>query len=203
MRIYHVATLADWQQAQQSGSYAMSTYGRTLEEEGYIHAARHHQVPLVRDRYYADVTEPLVVLEVDTDRLDAEVRDEPVGDEVYPHVYGPIPVSAVVAWRPARLPPIHLGTSRPAGPPPPPVTVVFRGLAIVLATAALVAFVCSVVAQAATDGGRLPVGVSFVTWSLLAILAVSALAALAYAEWVRRQARPVNGRTTAPTDQAG
>jgi uncharacterized protein (DUF952 family) len=193
MRIYHVATLADWRQAQQSGTYAMSTYGRTLEEEGYIHAARHDQVPVVRDRYYADVTEPLVVLEVETDGLEAEVRDEQVGDEVYPHVYGPIPVSAVVAWRPARLPPIDLDTSRPAGPPPPPVTVVFRGVAIVLTTAALVAFVCSVVAQTATDDGRLPLGVSFVTWSLLAILAVSAFAALAYGEWVRRQARPREG----------
>jgi uncharacterized protein (DUF952 family) len=193
MRIYHVATLADWRQAQQSGTYAMSTYGRTLEEEGYIHAARHDQVPVVRDRYYADVREPLVVLEVETDGLEAEVRDEQVGDEVYPHVYGPIPVSAVVAWRPARLPPIDLGTSRPAGPPPPPVTVVFRGVAIVLTTAALVAFVCSVVAQTATDDGRLPLGVSFVTWSLLAILAVSAFAALAYGEWVRRQTRPREG----------
>jgi uncharacterized protein (DUF952 family) len=191
MRIFHIATLDDWKQAQQSGTYATSTFGRTLDEEGFIHAARHDQVPLVRDRHYADVTEPLVVLEIETDRLEAEVRDEQVGDEVYPHVFGPVPTSAVVAWRPARLPPIDLGAGRrPAGPPAPAITIAFRGVALVLTTAAMTAFVCAVITQTATDDGRLPVGVSYVTWSLLAILGVSALAALAYAEWVRLRSAP-------------
>jgi uncharacterized protein (DUF952 family) len=187
MRIFHIATLADWKQAQETGVYAMSTYGRTLEQEGFIHAARHDQVPVVRDRYYADVTDPLVVLEVETDLLDAEVRDEQVGDEVFPHVYGPIPTSAVVAWRPARLPPIELRTSRPSAPPPA-MAVAFRGLALVLAAGALTGFVAAVIAQAGTDDGDLPVGVSFVVWSSTAVLAVAAAAALGYAEWVRRGA---------------
>jgi hypothetical protein len=142
-------------------------------------------VPLVRDRYYADVTEPLVVLEIETDRLEAEVRDEQVGDEVYPHIYGPVPTSAVVAWRPARLPPIELGSRTPAVPLPPLATA-FRGVALVLAVAAVVAFGCAAIAQSAMDDDRLPVGVSFVLWSLMAVLAVSALVAFGYAEWVRR-----------------
>ncbi|HEY3530055.1 MAG TPA: DUF952 domain-containing protein [Nocardioides sp.] len=185
MRIFHIATLADWKQAQQTGTYTASTYGRTLEEEGFIHAARHDQVPLVRDRFYADVTEPLLVLEIETDLLEAEIRDEQVGEEVYPHVYGPIPTSAVVAWRPARLPPIDLELRAHTSPSPPTV-VAFRGLAIVLAAAALAAFGCAVVAQASTDDGRLPLGVSFVLWSLMAVLAVAALIALGYAEWAGR-----------------
>jgi uncharacterized protein (DUF952 family) len=187
MRIFHIATLADWKQAQESGTYTTSTYGRTLEEEGFIHAARHDQVPLVRDVFFADVTEPLVVLEVETDLLDAEVRDEQVGDQVYPHVFGPIATSAVVAWRPARLPPIDLGTGRPSAAPPPPMTVVFRGLSLVLAAGALAAFVSAVIAQAAMDDGRLPLGVSFVVWTLMAVLAVSALVAAGYGEWARRR----------------
>jgi len=190
MRIFHIATLADWKQAEESGTYATSTFGRTLEQEGFIHAARHDQVPLVRDRYYADVADPLVVLEVETDLLAAEVRDEQVGDEVFPHVYGPIPTSAVVAWRPARLPPIDLGTSRRPSAAPPAPTVAFRGLALVLAAGALAAFVCAVIAQVGTDDGDLPIGVSFVVWSLTAVLAVAAAAALGYAEWARRQAAP-------------
>jgi glutathione S-transferase len=185
MRIYHVATLADWRQAQETGTYTTSTYGRTLEEVGFIHAARHDQVPTIRDVLYADVTEPLVVLEVETDLLGAEVRDEEVGDEVFPHVYGPIPTSAVVAWRPARLPPIDLGRRDP-GPPAPPLTVAFHGLALVLAAGALVAGGCAVAAQAATDDGRLPVGVSFVLWSLMGVLTLPAGVAYAWAEWVRR-----------------
>src|SRR6188472_1226915 len=186
MRIFHIATLADWKQAEEAGTYATSTYGRTLEQEGFIHAARHDQVPLVRDRHYAEVADPLVVLEVETDLLDAEVRDEQVGDEIFPHVYGPIPTSAVVGWRPARLPPIELGRSRRPSAPPPPTTVVFRGLALILAAGALTAFVCAVIAQAGTDDGRLPIGVSFVVWSLTAVLAVAAAAALGYAELARR-----------------
>jgi glutathione S-transferase len=187
MRIYHVATLEDWKQAEAEGTYTTSTLGRTLEDEGFIHAARHDQVPEIRDRYYGDVTEPLVVLEVETDLLDAEVRDEQVGDEVYPHVFGPIPTSAVVAWRPARLPPIELGTDA-ASPPPPPMTIAFRGLAIMLAAGALAAFACAVSAQIATDDGKLPIGVSFVLWSVTAVLAVPAAIALGYAEWLRRRA---------------
>lgn len=187
MRIFHIATLADWRQAEASGSYTTSTLGRTLADEGFIHAARHDQVPIVRDRLYGDVTEPLVVLEIETDLLDAEVREEQVGDEVYPHVYGPIPATAVVGWRPARLPPIELGT-RTQGPPPPGLTLAFRGVALVLVSGAVVAFACAVAAQSATDDDRLPVGVSFVLWSLLAVLAVPAAVAYAYAEWTRRQA---------------
>jgi glutathione S-transferase len=179
MRIFHIATLADWKQAQESGTYTTSTYGRTLEEEGYIHASRPEQVPLVRDVVYADVTEPLVVLEVETDLLDAEVRDEQVGDQVFPHVYGPIPTSSVVAWRPARLPPIELGTGRRTVAPPSPLVVTFRGVAAILTAAALTAFVCAVIAQSRTDDGELPVGVAFTLWSLVAVIAVPALAAFA------------------------
>lgn len=190
MRIFHIATLDDWKQAQETGTYATSTYGRTLEQEGFIHAARHDQVPTVRDHHYAEVTEPLIVLEVDTDLLDADVRDEQVGDEIYPHVYGPIPTEAVVAWRPARLPPISLGTSRTPAEPPPTVTVAFRGLAIVLAAGTLAAFIGAVIAQSDTDGGDLPVGVSFVLWTLTGALAAAAIAAWAYAEWAGRRPAP-------------
>src|SRR4051794_7318417 len=187
MGIYHLPTLADWRQAEQTGPYTTSTNGRTLEQERLIHPPRHDQVPHVRDRFYADVPEPLVVLEVETDRLGAEVRDEQVGDEVYPHVYGPIPTSAVVAWRPARLPPIELGRRDP-GPPVPPLTLAFRGLALVLAAGALVAFGCAVGAQVATDDGRLRVGFSYVLWSLMGVLGAPALVALAWGEWARRTA---------------
>jgi uncharacterized protein (DUF952 family) len=187
MRIFHIATLADWMEAEASGIYAMSTLGRTLEQEGYIHAARHDQVPGVRDRYYADVRDPLVVLEIETDRLDAEVRDEQVGDEVYPHVYGPIPASAVVGWRPARLPPIELDSLRHTSPPPPPMTRAFRGVGAVLAAAAIALFAAASVAQGRVDDGRLSVELGFMLWSLTATVAVAAGAALAVSAVIDRQ----------------
>jgi glutathione S-transferase len=99
MRIFHIATASDWQAAQASGAYTTSTRGVTLEEEGYIHASRADQWEAVRAAYYADVTEPLVLLEIDTDLLDVRVVEEvpaPGMTETFPHVYGAIRPAAVV-----------------------------------------------------------------------------------------------------------
>ncbi|WP_193607501.1 DUF952 domain-containing protein [Nocardioides lijunqiniae] len=98
MRIFHLATVAEWDAARDSGAYTTSTIGRTLAEEGFIHASRADQWQGVRERYYADVTEPLVLLVIDTDRLTSPVVEERVGEgpETFPHVYGPINPDAVV-----------------------------------------------------------------------------------------------------------
>lgn len=96
-RIFHIATAADWRRTVESGTYTTSTIGRTLEEEGFIHASRRDQVRGVFDRYYAALGEDLVLLTIDPARLsDADVRVEAVGDDTYPHVYGPINSGAVV-----------------------------------------------------------------------------------------------------------
>jgi uncharacterized protein (DUF952 family) len=100
--IFHVATAADWEAAVREGAYTTSTRGRTLAEEGFIHASRHDQVQPVLDRWYADVDEPLVLLVIDPDLLGVELRVEPVGDETYPHVHGPIDPAAVVEVQPIR-----------------------------------------------------------------------------------------------------
>jgi uncharacterized protein (DUF952 family) len=103
VRIFHIATLADWTAARESGAYTTSTRGVTLEQEGYIHASRADQWEGVRARFYADVTEPLVLLEIETDLLDVPVVDEvaaPGTTETFPHVYGAIRPAAVVDVRP-------------------------------------------------------------------------------------------------------
>ena len=97
-RIFHLALASEWEEARRSGSYTTSTRGRTLAEEGFIHASRADQWPGVRDRFYADVPEPLVLLVIETARLDVPVVAEPVPDsaETFPHIYGPLPAAAVV-----------------------------------------------------------------------------------------------------------
>jgi len=96
-RIFHIATAADWRRTLESGTYTTSTVGRTLVQEGFIHASRRDQVQGVFDRYYATLGEDLVLLTIDTARLTgAEVMVEQVGAETYPHVYGPINRTAVV-----------------------------------------------------------------------------------------------------------
>ena len=98
MRIFHLALRSEWEAARRAGSYTTSTLGRSLAEEGFIHASRGDQWQGVRDRYYGDVSEPLVLLVIDTDRLTSPVVDEtpPGADETFPHVYGPINAGAVV-----------------------------------------------------------------------------------------------------------
>ena len=100
MRIFHIATAADWADAQDSGAYTTSTVGRSLEDEGFLHASRDDQVAGVFDRYYRDLGQPLVLLTIDTDLLSVPWREDPVGDDTFPHLYGPLSPDAVVEARP-------------------------------------------------------------------------------------------------------
>jgi len=100
MLVFHIATAADWRAARRSGAYTTSTRGRTLEQEGFIHASRADQVDDVRRRYYADVDEALVLLTIDTDRLTVPWQEDPVGEDTFPHLYGPLSPSAVVRVQP-------------------------------------------------------------------------------------------------------
>lgn len=97
MRIFHLTTPEEWASAQQHGEYVMSTRGRTLAQEGYLHCAEEHQVEGVRSRWFADVAE-LVLLEIETDLLPPPWRTEQIdgADEPFPHIYGPLNLDAVV-----------------------------------------------------------------------------------------------------------
>ncbi|MBG0823204.1 DUF952 domain-containing protein [Planomonospora sp. ID91781] len=113
--ILHLALSADWQAARATGEYRVSTLGRTLEQEGFIHAcADRAQLDGVAGRFYRGVTEPLTLLTVDPRGLDVRMEapaapdtgtgPAPASTETFPHVYGPIPVRAVVSATPFTLP---------------------------------------------------------------------------------------------------
>ncbi|WP_327401372.1 DUF952 domain-containing protein [Streptomyces sp. NBC_01288] len=98
--ILHMTERALWDAARERGSYEWSTRGRTLQEEGFIHCSTRTQLPRVAAFLYGSYDGPdeLVVLVVDPARLDAPLKyeaPEPGGEE-FPHVYGAIPVGAVV-----------------------------------------------------------------------------------------------------------
>jgi uncharacterized protein (DUF952 family) len=103
--IFHIAFERDWQSARQHGRYRISTRGRSFSDVGFIHAGFGDQVPTVGAALYADATAPLVVLVIDTELLDVPVVVENLegGDEGFPHIYGPLPTSAVVDVRRARV----------------------------------------------------------------------------------------------------
>jgi uncharacterized protein (DUF952 family) len=96
-RLFHIARIADWEQAQSDGAYRVSTLGKLLDDEGFIHLSFAHQVKLVADAFYRGMTD-LVLLELDPERLGAPV----VIESGFPHLYGEIGVDAVKLARPYR-----------------------------------------------------------------------------------------------------
>lgn len=106
-RIFHLALVDEWDGAVASGGpYERSTIGRSLVEEGFIHCSTASQVAATAQRFYSG-RDDVLVLEIDPSRLEAEVRHEDLAaaGEQFPHVYGPVPLSAVVdvvplsSWR--------------------------------------------------------------------------------------------------------
>lgn len=103
--IWHLALERDWEAARTGGSYEWSTLGATLAQQGFVHASTREQVDGVARGFYAAVAEPLVLLRLDVAALEAAgspVRweDVPGASSPFPHVYGPIPVQAVMAVTP-------------------------------------------------------------------------------------------------------
>jgi uncharacterized protein (DUF952 family) len=83
----------------EAGEYRRSTLGASLAEVGFVHCCFAEQLDGVVSRHCAGVTDPLVLLEIDPTRVDADivVEDLTGSGEAFPHVYGPIPVHAVIA----------------------------------------------------------------------------------------------------------
>ena len=100
--ILHISTVAEWAAARRTGEVRTSTRDRSLEEEGFVHCSDDDQVLGVANAFYADAEEPLIVLRIAVDRLQAPVRWESVdgSTESFPHVYGPVPIDAVVSVSP-------------------------------------------------------------------------------------------------------
>lgn len=93
--VRHIAAAADW--ANRSATYAPSSW----REEGFVHCSTDGQLVRTANKHFAGRTD-LVLLTVDTDAVSPLVvwEDTSGAGEDYPHIYGPIEVSAVVAARP-------------------------------------------------------------------------------------------------------
>jgi uncharacterized protein (DUF952 family) len=114
--IYHIATSADWERALRDGEYTTSTIGKTLAEEGFIHASGPSQVVGVANAFYKGVVDDLVVLVIDPERVRAEIRHDyiPEAGATFPHIYGPLNANAVLAaWPLTAGPDGEFGTFTP------------------------------------------------------------------------------------------
>lgn len=90
--IYHLALRHAWEAARDEGApYRRSTIDRSLDEEGFIHCSYRDQVQGVADRFYRGRTDVLL-LTIDVSKVEAEIKTE----NLFPHIYGPLPIEAVV-----------------------------------------------------------------------------------------------------------
>jgi len=99
--IYHITARRAWQEAQPRGEYRADS----LESEGFIHCSTRTQILPVAEKFYKGQLGN-VLLMIDPTLLASELRWEPpsggapphgVPDgELFPHVYGPINLDAIV-----------------------------------------------------------------------------------------------------------
>jgi uncharacterized protein (DUF952 family) len=96
--ILHIIPIGQWEAAQAAGTYR----GDTLDAEGFIHFSTAAQVVRVADARFRGHP-GLALLVVETDRLAAPLRYEApfegaMADAgLFPHLYGPLNLDAVVA----------------------------------------------------------------------------------------------------------
>lgn len=100
--LVHLCPAAEWEFARGSAEIRP----KSLAENGFVHLSSQYQVHLPANRLFGGRTD-LVVLYVDPEMLDAPLRWEPgvPGDPeamLFPHLYGALPVAAVVTVRPYR-----------------------------------------------------------------------------------------------------
>jgi uncharacterized protein (DUF952 family) len=110
MRLYHITSEVEARNAAQTGEYTPAAFAR----EGFIHCSYAHQVLATVERIFRGRTD-LVLLEIDPALLTCRVVDENLegGGQLFPHIYGRLPMSAVVKVHPFPLGP-EFRAARPA-----------------------------------------------------------------------------------------
>ncbi len=95
--VYRIMSAVEWEAAKATGKFLGAADDL---RDGFIHLSTRAQVAGTLARHYAGRFD-LLVLTVAIDRLAEGVRWEPSrGGELFPHLYGPLPVAAVTDVRP-------------------------------------------------------------------------------------------------------
>ena len=95
--IYKICDAALWRAAEQAGVF----HGAPIDTaDGYIHFSTAGQVRETAAKYFAGVPD-LMLAAIDADALGAALRYEPArGGALFPHLYGALPMSAVLWVKP-------------------------------------------------------------------------------------------------------
>lgn len=94
MLIYKILLPAEWAEFEAAGRFDGSPFDHS---SGFIHCSSREQIGETALRFFGD-TPALVVVALDAQVLGEDVRWEEAPDgDLFPHVYAPVPLSAVVA----------------------------------------------------------------------------------------------------------
>jgi len=90
--ILHITKREQWEKAMLEGIYR----GDTLDSQGFIHCSTSQQTVKVANALFR-AQKGLVLLCIATNKVQSEIRYEgPISEELYPHIYGPLNINAVV-----------------------------------------------------------------------------------------------------------
>ena len=89
--LFHITERSSWQAAKEKGSYQAPS----LATEGFIHLSKKEQVVETANRFYKGQS-GLVLLGIEPDRLQGELRYDEVAHGIFPHLYGVLNLDAVV-----------------------------------------------------------------------------------------------------------
>ena len=93
MLIYHIVLPDFWEKFKDEYEYE----AESLHSEGFIHCSYRNQLDEVLERYYKNAGKVLI-LHINLHFLTAKFIAEPsTNREIYPHIYGKINKSAIVA----------------------------------------------------------------------------------------------------------
>jgi uncharacterized protein (DUF952 family) len=95
--IYKICPASLWREAESAGRFG----GAPVDaRDGFIHLSTATQVGETAAKYFAGATD-LVLVAVDAGALDGALRWEPSrGGDLFPHLYGALPLTAVLWVRP-------------------------------------------------------------------------------------------------------
>ena len=94
--ILHIVRREQWEKAKLEGVYR----GDTLDSQGFIHCSTSKQIVKVANALFC-AQKGLMLLYIDTTKVQSEIRYESAGSkELYPHIYGPLNIDAVIKVAP-------------------------------------------------------------------------------------------------------
>jgi uncharacterized protein (DUF952 family) len=98
--VFKIAAADEWRAAERAGVFEGAAVDRA---DGYIHFSTADQARETAAKWFAG-RDDLALVAVDAAALGPALRFEPArGGALFPHLYGPLPMSAVVWSRPLRL----------------------------------------------------------------------------------------------------